>query len=50
LISGSAHLGRQIVFVGLAVFLDKTDYKREIQVTREKWNEVLGLQKVTEPV
>jgi hypothetical protein len=50
LISGSAHLGRQIVFVGLAVFLDKTDYKREIQVVREKWEEVIGLQKVTEPV
>ncbi len=50
LISGSAHLGRQTVFVGLAVFLDKTDYKREIQVAREKWDEVIGLQKVTEPV
>jgi hypothetical protein len=50
LISGSAHLGRQTVFLGLAVFLDKTDYKREIQVVREKWNEVIGLQKVTEPV
>jgi hypothetical protein len=50
LISGSTRLGRQTVFVGLVVFLDKTDYKREIQVAREKWNEVLGLQKVTEPV
>jgi hypothetical protein len=50
LISGSAHLGRQTVFVGLAVFLDKTDYKREIQVAREKWDQVIGLQKVTEPV
>lgn len=50
LISGSAHLGRQTVFVGLAVFLDKTDFKREIQVAREKWDEVIGLQKVTEPV
>jgi hypothetical protein len=49
LISGSTRLGRQTVFLGLAVFLDKTDYKREIQVAREKWNEVLGLQKVTEP-
>jgi hypothetical protein len=50
LISGSTRLGRQTVFVGLVVFLDKTDYKREIQVAREKWNEVLGLQKVTEPL
>ncbi len=50
LISGSARLGRQTIFVGLAVFLDKTDYKREIQVAREKWDEVIGLQKVTEPV
>ncbi|HEY7326153.1 MAG TPA: hypothetical protein VH592_00830 [Gemmataceae bacterium] len=50
LISGSTRLGRQTVFVGLVVFLDKTDYKREIQVAKEKWNEVLGLQKVTEPV
>lgn len=50
LISGSARLGRQTVFVGLAVFLDKTTYQREIQVEREKWNEVLGIQKVTEAV
>jgi hypothetical protein len=50
LISGAARLGRQTVFLGLAVFLDKTDYKREIQVSREKWNEVLDLQKVTEEV
>lgn len=50
LISGSAHLGRQTVFLGLAVYLDKTTYQREIQVEKEKWNEVLGLQKATEPV
>jgi hypothetical protein len=50
LISGSAHLGRQTVFVGLAVFLDKTSYQREIQVEKEKWNEILGLQNVTEAV
>ncbi len=50
LISGSAHLGRQTVFLGMAVFLDKTSYQREIQVAKEKWNEVLGVQKVTEPV
>jgi hypothetical protein len=50
LISGSTRLGRQTVFVGLVVFLDKTDYKRTLQVDREKWNEVLGLEKVTEPV
>lgn len=50
LISGSARLGRQTVFLGLAVFLDKTGYLREIQVEKEKWNEVLGLQKVTEAV
>lgn len=50
LISGSARLGRQTVFVGLAVFLDKTGYRREIQVEKEKWNEVLGLEKVTEAV
>ena len=50
LISGSARLGRQTVFLGLAVFLDKTTYQREIQVSREKWNEVLDVQKVTEEV
>jgi hypothetical protein len=50
LVSGSARLGRQTVFVGLAVFLDKTAFQREIQVSREKWNEVLGVQKVTEEV
>jgi hypothetical protein len=50
LISGAAHLGRQSVFLGLCVFLDKTSYQREIQVSREKWNEVLGVQKVTEEV
>src|SRR5579883_748243 len=47
LISGSARLGRQTVFVGLAVFLDKTGYQREIKVAREKWDEVLGVEKVT---
>jgi hypothetical protein len=50
LISGSTRLGRQTVFVGLVVFLDKTDYKRTIQVEKEKWGEVLGLEKVAEPV
>lgn len=50
LISGAAHLGRQTVFVGLAVFLDKTSYQREIQVNKEKWSEILGAQKVTEVV
>lgn len=50
LISGSTRLGRQTVFLGLAVFLDKTDYRREIQVAREKWDEVIGVQQVTEPV
>lgn len=50
LISGAAHLGRQSVFLGLAVFLDKTSYRREIQVAREKWNEVLDVQKVAEEV
>jgi hypothetical protein len=50
LISGSARLGRQTVFVGLAVFLDKTGYQREIQVSREKWNEVLDVQKVAQEV
>ena len=50
LISGAARLGRQTVFIGLAVFLDKTSYQREIQVEKEKWNGVLGVQKVTEPV
>jgi hypothetical protein len=50
LISGSTRLGRQTVFLGLAVFLDKTSYQRTIQVAREKWDEVLGMQEVTEPV
>lgn len=50
LISGVAHLGRQSVFLGLAVFLDKTSYQRELQISREKWNEVLGVMEVTEPV
>ncbi|MHB1426442.1 MAG: hypothetical protein ACYC3I_25045 [Gemmataceae bacterium] len=50
LIPGSARMGRQTVFVGLVIFLDKTSYLRELQIEREKWNEVLGLQKVTEPI
>jgi hypothetical protein len=50
LLSGAAHLGRQTVFLGLAVFLDKTTYQREIEVAREKWGEVLSVQKVVEPV
>jgi hypothetical protein len=50
LISGPAHMGRQTVFLGLAVFLDRTTYQREIEVAREKWNEVIGLQKVAETV
>ena len=50
LISGAAHLGRQTVFLGLAVFLYKTSYQREIQVAGEKWNEVLDVQKVIEEV
>lgn len=50
LLSGSAHLGRQTVFLGLAVFLDKTTYQREICVDKEKWSDVLGLQQVTETV
>lgn len=50
LISGAAHLGRQSVFLGLAVYLDKTGYQREIQVSREKWSEVLGVQQVTQTV
>jgi hypothetical protein len=50
LISGSTRLGRQTVFLGLAVFLDKTSYQRTIQVAREKWDEVLGMQEVHEPV
>jgi hypothetical protein len=50
LLSGAAHLGRQTVFLGLGVFLDKTTYQREIEVAREKWGEVLSVQKVTEPV
>ncbi len=50
LLSGAAHLGRQTVFLGLGVFLDKTTYQREIEVAREKWGEVLSVQKVVEPV
>jgi hypothetical protein len=49
MISGAAHLGRQSVYLGLAVYLDKTTYHRHIHVEKEKWNEVLGVQKVTEP-
>jgi hypothetical protein len=50
LISGSTRLGRQTIFLGLAVFLDKTSYQRTVQVVKEKWNEVLGMQEVREPV
>jgi len=50
LVSGSTRLGRQTVFVGLAVFLDKTTYQRTIQVAKERWDEVLGVQEVREPV
>jgi hypothetical protein len=50
LISGAVHLGRQTVFLGLAVFLYKTSYQREIQVDKETWNELFDVQKVTEDV
>ena len=48
LISGSAHLGRQTVYLGLAVYLDKTTYYRQVQVQKEKWSEIVGVQKAVE--
>ncbi len=50
LLSGAARLGRQTIFLGLAVYLDKTTFTREVRVEKDKWNEVLGVQKVTEAV
>ncbi|HEY7428349.1 MAG TPA: hypothetical protein VH682_29220 [Gemmataceae bacterium] len=50
LLSGATRLGRQTLFLGLAVYLDKTTYQRTIEIAKEKWNDVLGVQKVTEPI
>jgi hypothetical protein len=50
LLSGATRLGRQTIFLGLAVYLDKTTYTREIQVEKEKWNEILSVQAVSETV
>jgi hypothetical protein len=50
LLAGATRLGRQTIFLGLAVYLDKTTYTREIQVEKEKWNEILSVQPVTESV
>jgi hypothetical protein len=50
LLSGATRLGRQTLFLGLAVYLDKTTYQRAIEVPKEKWDDVLGVQKVTEPI
>jgi hypothetical protein len=50
LLSGAARLGRQTIFLGLAVYLDKTTYTRAIQVEKDKWSEVLGLVEVHEEV
>jgi hypothetical protein len=48
LLSGATRLGRQTLFLGLAVYLDKTTYQRSLEIDKEKWGDVLGVQKVTE--
>lgn len=42
-LSGTTHLGRQRVYLGLAVHLDKTGYLREVRVERDKWGDVLNV-------
>lgn len=50
LVSGSLRMGRQTLFVGLAVFMDRIQHRREIQVEKADWESVIGLEKSTEQV
>ncbi|MFO0879834.1 MAG: hypothetical protein U0840_21010 [Gemmataceae bacterium] len=45
--SGTTHLGRQRIYLALAVFLDRPGYIREIQVSREGWSELVTIQPAT---
>lgn len=47
LVSGSLRMGRQTLFVGLAVFMDRIQHRREIRVEKANWESVIGLEKTT---
>lgn len=50
LVSGSLRMGRQTLFVGLAVFMDRLMHRREIQVEKANWESVIGLEKAMQTV
>ncbi len=50
LVSGSTRLGRQTLFVGLAVFMDRIIHRRDISIDKGKWDSVLGLEKAAAAV
>ncbi|MBM4071831.1 MAG: hypothetical protein FJ271_23330 [Planctomycetes bacterium] len=50
LVSGSLRMGRQTLFVGLAVYMDRIQNRREIQIEKANWESVIGLEKSTEQV
>jgi hypothetical protein len=47
-LAGTTQLGRQRIYLGVGVHLDKAGYLREIRVEKGKWSEVLGIQPTPE--
>jgi hypothetical protein len=47
-LAGTTQLGRQRIYLGVGVYLDKAGYLREVKVEKGKWGEVLGIQRSPE--